>query len=158
MIYKKGGSIKESIRNAIWQVLQKFQEKERNTRVLAINKFEEKVRYFRELLHRSTLLTVARNHLFWFLWKPKSENFPRKVFLNKTVLIISIFEFFILFPKETKTSCENLVIKKIATNLSIIYLPLQNEKRRKDPKKERTKVLSNKSNTKESPRAPVKPK
>lgn len=87
MIYKKGGSIKESIRNAIWQVLQKFQEKERNTRVLAINKFEEKVRYFRELLHRSTLLTVARNHLFWcygiFHEKPKSENFPRKVFLNK---------------------------------------------------------------------------
>jgi len=101
MNYKKGGSIKESVRNAIWQVLQKFQEKERNTRVLAINKFEE---------------------------------------------------------KEMKTHCENLVVKKIATNLSIIYLPLQNEKRRKDPKKERTKVLSNKSNAKESPRAPVKSK
>lgn len=43
---KKGGSIKEPVRNAIWQILQKFQEKERNTKVLAINKFEEKVRFF----------------------------------------------------------------------------------------------------------------
>ncbi|XP_066910636.1 transmembrane protein 232-like isoform X1 [Clytia hemisphaerica] len=97
--YKKD-SLKEAVRNALWETLEKFRDKEKNPLVLCINKSEE---------------------------------------------------------KESSISLENLVLKKISTNLSIIYLPLENDKRRKTPKKER-KCLPNKTGVKESPRHNVKPK
>jgi len=56
---------------------------------------------------------------------------------------------YFFFNQGLTTSYENTVVKKIATNLSIIFLPLENDKRRKDPKKER-KHLTPKHTKKES--------
>ena len=43
--YKKD-SLKEGVRNAVWETLEKFRDKEKNPLVLCINKSEEKVSYY----------------------------------------------------------------------------------------------------------------
>jgi len=42
-IFYKKDSLKECVRNAVWDVIERFREKEKNVQVLGINKFDEKV-------------------------------------------------------------------------------------------------------------------